>query len=86
MGLYTENDVLVGTAAHLLAEQQAAGQAGRLAHHGHVVRSPRLAVFVHHSHPCAGGPVPDALLGPEEERRKGETGEKTKIKLKCKNH
>lgn len=71
MGLYTENDVLVRTAAHLLAEQQAAGQAGRLAHHGHVVRAPRLAVFVHHSHPCAGGPVPDALLGPDEDRRKG---------------
>lgn len=78
MGLYTEDDVLVGAAAHLLAEQQAAGQAGRLAHHGHVVRPPRLAVFVHHSHPCGGGAVPDALLGPGEERRRGENWGKDK--------
>lgn len=65
MGLYTENNVLVGAAPRLLAEEQPGGQAGRLAHHGHVVRPPRLTVFVHHPHPSAGGAVPDALLGPE---------------------
>lgn len=67
VGLYAENDVLVGAAARLLAQQQPPGQAGRLARHGHVVRSPRLAVFVSHAHARAAGAVPDALLGPEKE-------------------
>lgn len=82
VGLYTENNVLVRTAARLLAEQQPAGQARWLAHHGHVVSSPRLAVFVHHSRPCAGGPVPKALLGPEEETEKVKLGTRHKNKAK----
>lgn len=88
MGLYAENNVLVGAAPRLLAEEQTGGQARRLARHGHVVRSPRLAVLVHHSRACAGGPVPDALLGPEEDTKKVKLGKKkhVQIKPKCKNH
>lgn len=70
MGLYAENDVLVGAAARLLAQQQPGGQAGRLARHRHVVRSPRLAVLVGHARARAAGAVPDALLGPEKETEK----------------
>lgn len=84
VGLYAENDELVGAAPRLLAQEQAGRQAGRLAGDGHVVRSPRLAVFVRHSETAAGGAVPDALLGPEGEetetvkttRRKHQTEEK----------
>lgn len=78
MGLYAENDVLVGAAPRLLAEEQAGGQARRLACQGHVVRSPRVAVFVHRSRACAAGPVPDALLGPEKETKKVTPEKKTK--------
>lgn len=65
VGLYAKNDVLVGTAPRLLAQEQTGGQARWLARYGHVVRSPRLTVFVHHSETPAGGAVPDALLGPD---------------------
>lgn len=68
VGLYAENDVLVRAAPWLLAQEQTGGQAGRLACDGHVVRSPHLAVFVHHSETPAGGAVPDALLGPDGEK------------------
>lgn len=67
MCLYAENDVLVGAAARLLAQEQTARQARRLARRRHVVRSPRLAVLVRRSRACAGGAVPDALLGPERQ-------------------
>lgn len=63
--LDAEHDVLVGAAPRLLAQEQTRGQAGRLAGDGHVVRSPRLAVLVHHSDAPAGGAVPDALLRPD---------------------
>lgn len=64
VGLDTKDNVLVGAAPRLLAQQQPRGQAGRLARDGHVVRPPRLAVLVHHSQTPAGGAVPDALLRP----------------------
>lgn len=66
--LNAKDNVLVGTASCLLAQEQTRGQAGRLAHHGHVVCSPRLAVFVDHSEAPAGGAVPDALLRPDRGR------------------
>lgn len=86
VGLYAQYDVLVGAAPRLLAQQQTGGQAGRLAHDRHVVRSPRLAVPVHYPEAPAGGAVPDALLGPDGERTrrvkntdgKTTTGKKTK--------
>lgn len=69
VGLDAKDNVLVGAASRLLAQEQPRGQARRLAHDGHVVRSPRLAVFVHHSETPAAGAVPDALLRPERWRR-----------------
>lgn len=85
MGLYAENDVLVGAAPRLLTQEQPGGQARRLARHRHVVRSPRLAVLVRHSRACDGGPVPDALLGPETERKTNlKLGTKAKVQLKLK--
>lgn len=65
VGLDAKNDVLVGAAPRLLAQEQTRGQARRLAHDRHVVRPPRLTVFVRHSVTPAGGAVPDALLGPD---------------------
>lgn len=68
VGLNAKDNVLVGTASRLLAQEQTRGQARWLAHHGHVVCSPRLAVFVHHSQTPAGGAVPDALPRPNRQR------------------
>lgn len=65
VGLDAKNDVLVGAAPRLLAQEQTQGQARRLARDRHVVRLPRLTVFVRHSVTPAGGAVPDALLGPD---------------------
>lgn len=83
VGLYTENNVLVGTAPRLLAQEQTCGQAWRLTHDGHVVHLPCLTVFVHHPEAPAGGTVPDALLGPYIEKREGDDDEKN-MKLKWK--
>lgn len=68
VGLDAEDDELVGTASRLLAQQQPGGQAGRLAGDREVVCSPRLAVFVHHPEPPAGGAMPDAFLRPDRRR------------------
>lgn len=65
VGLDAKDDIFVGTASRLLAQEQPWSQARRLARDGHVVGSPRLAVFVHHSETPAGGAVPDALPRPE---------------------
>lgn len=65
MGLYAEDDVLLGAAPRVLAKEQTGSETGRLAHHGDMSRLPHLAVFVHQSVTPAGRAVPDALLGPD---------------------